>query len=331
MRPLLAPRGSIFVHLDWHAAHYVKLILDEVFGVERFRNEIIWRFRRWPSRARLFQRMHDTIFWYSASAATPPWHQLYEALSPSSLAQWGGKRRVDRRSARGTRYSEAGADPSPGVPMSDVWELPALSAPYGEYLGYATQKPEALIERILAATTDPGDLVADFFCGAGTTPAVAERLGRRWIACDRGPLAVHLTRKRLLSLPTCTPFDECGLGSAEGGGHEDGEGRRAEGGGHEDGEPTAYALHTTVEPPTVTVTLDDATAVATDYWAVDFDYQGRFCPTWRSFRTRRHPGLLAHATHPTPAAGRTTIAVRLVDKAGQSRLLCHPVEIPPRD
>jgi hypothetical protein len=81
----------------------------------------------------------------------------------------------------------------------------------------------------------------------------------------------------------------------------------------------------------VTVTLDDATAVATDYWAVDFDYQGRFCPTWRSFRTRRHPGLLAHATHPTPAAGRTTITVRLVDKAGQSRLSCHRVESPPRD
>jgi DNA modification methylase len=318
MRPLLAPRGSIFVHLDWHAAHYVKLILDEVFGVARFRNEIIWRYRRWPSRARLFQRMHDTIFWYSASAATPPWHQLYEALSPSSLAQWGGQRRVDRRSARGTRYSERGADPSPGVPMSDVWELPALSAPYGEYLGYATQKPEALIERILAATTDPGDLVADFFCGAGTTPAVAERLGRRWLACDSGPLAVHLTRKRLLSLSTCAPFDECGV-------------RSAECGLQEDAAPTGYALHTTVEPPTVTVTLDEVTAAATDYWAVDFDYQGVFCPTWRSFRTRRHPGLLAYATHPTPTAGRTTIAVRLVDHAGQSRLSCRPVEIPRPD
>jgi DNA modification methylase len=321
MRPLLAPHGSIFVHLDWHAAHYVKLLLDEVFGAERFRNEIIWRYRRWPSRARLFQRMHDTIFWYGASDATPPWHQPYEALSPSSLAQWGGKRRVDRRSARGTRYSETGADPSPGVPMSDVWELPALSAPYNEYLGYATQKPEALIERILAATTDPGDLVADFFCGAGTLPAVAERLGRRWIACDSGPLAVHLTRKRLLSLPTCTPFDEygtsaeCGVRSAE-----------CE---TQDAPNTPYAIRHTVAGCTVTVTLDDATAATTDYWAVDFAYEALFCPTWRSFRTRKRPGLLTTGTHTYPAPGPYTLAVRLVDKAGQSRLHYRPVELTP--
>jgi DNA modification methylase len=320
MRPLLAQSGSIFVHLDWHAAHYVKLILDEVFGAERFRNEIIWRYRRWPSRARQFQRMHDTIFWYGASDATPTWHQPYEALSPSSLAQWGGKRRTDRRSARGTRYSETGADPSPGVPMSDVWDLPALSAPYGEYLGYATQKPEALIERILAATTDPGDLVADFFCGAGTLPAVAERLGRRWIACDSGPLAVHLTRKRLLSLPACTPFDECatsaecGVGSGECG--------RAGNTATQDG------IRRTLEGLTVTVTLDDATAATTDYWAVDFAYKDLFCPTWRSFRTRKRPGLLTSATHSYAAPGPYTLAVRLVDHAGQCQLYCYPVETP---
>jgi DNA modification methylase len=314
MRPLLAPRGSIFVHLDWHASHYVKLILDEVFGVERFRNEIIWRYRRWPSRARLFQRMHDTIFWYSASASAPPWHQLYEALSPSSVAQWGGKRRVDRRSPRGTRFSETGADPSPGVPMSDVWEVPALSAPYGEYLGYATQKPEALIERILAATTDPGDLVADFFCGAGTTPAVAERLGRRWIACDSGSLAVHLTRKRLLALSACAPFDECAVAGAEAGSAP-----------APDQPP--IAIRATVKQQTLTVALDEATAAATDYWAVDFARDGLFCPTWHSFRTRKRPALETTATHTYPAAGRATLAVRLVDPTGQSRVYCTPVEI----
>src|SRR5215204_4858069 len=82
-------------------APYLQM-LYEVFGAERFRNEIIWRYRRWPARARLFQRMHDTIFWYSMAPGPTTWHQLYEALSPSSLAQWGGKRRVDRRSSRGT-------------------------------------------------------------------------------------------------------------------------------------------------------------------------------------------------------------------------------------
>jgi DNA modification methylase len=311
LRPLLAPQGNLFVHLDWHAAHYVKLLLDEVFGVERFRNEIVWRYRRWPARARLFQRMHDTIFWYSMAPTPATWHQLYEALSPSSLAQWGGKRRVDRRSPRGTRYSETGAEPSPGVPMSDVWEIPALSAPYGEYLGYATQKPEALVERILMAVTDPGDLVADVFCGAGTLPAVAERLGRHWLACDSGPLAIHLTRKRLLSLPACTPFDELTTNA------ESGRRRKAEFG---------VSVEVGAEGQ-VMLALDPEQAAQVDYWAVDFDYQGAFRPTWRSFRMRKRPALAATCMHQYAAPGGYTVAVRVLNSNGQGSTQLHAIVI----
>jgi DNA modification methylase len=307
LRPLLAPHGSLFVHLDWHAAHYVKLILDEVFGGAQFRNEIIWRYRRWPARSRLFQRMHDTIFWYTVGGAPSTWHQLYEALSPSSLAQWGGKRRVDRQSARGTRYSETGADASPGAPMSDVWEIPALSAPYAEYVGYATQKPEALIARILEATTGPGDLVADVFCGAGTTPVVATQLGRRWLACDSGPLAIHLTRKRLLTLPACPPFDEWRVASGE--------------------EALVPVAVENCMQPGGRVDVELAGAAGVDYWAVDFDYHGVFRPGWRAFRTRKRPTLDSACAHTYPAPGRYILAIRALDRAGQGGMQYHPVVI----
>jgi DNA modification methylase len=216
MRELLAEDGSICVHLDWHVGHYVKLVLDEVFGEVNFRNEIVWRYRRWPSKSKLFQRMHDVIYWYTKNAGENyVWNQLYEELSESSIRQWKGKRRVDMRTERGTRFSETLEEESPGVPMSDVWEISALSAPFSEYLGFDTQKPEALLERIIKACSNEGDLVADFFCGSGTTLAVAEKLGRRWIGCDLSKWAIHVTRKRLLQIEGCKPFEILNLGNYE--------------------------------------------------------------------------------------------------------------------
>ena len=122
MKDLLADTGSIYVHLDWHIGHYVKLIMDEVFGKENFRNEIVWRYRRWPAVSQDFQKMHDVILRYSKTENTV-WAQLYEELSESSLRQWKGKVRVDKRSARGTRFSETLEKESLGVQMSDVWEI----------------------------------------------------------------------------------------------------------------------------------------------------------------------------------------------------------------
>jgi hypothetical protein len=132
---------------------------------------------------------------------------------------------------------------------------------------------------------------------------VAERLGRRWLACDSGALAVHLTRKRLLALPATAPFDEYAADPA---------GEAA---------PATAAYELTIKPPgEVTLTLDPAEAAQIDYWAVDFEYQDRFCPTWRGFRTRKRPALATSCTHTYAAAGPRTLAVRTLDRQGRGGL-----------
>jgi len=199
MKELLANDGSIYVHLDYRMVHYVKLMMDEIFGRENFRNEIVWRYRRWPSPSDDFQRMHDVILRYSKTTNVV-WNQLYEELSESSLKQWKGKIRVDRVSDRGTRFSETLDEESPGAKMSDVWEISQITAPFAEFLNFPTQKPEKLLERIILASSNEGDIVADFFCGSGTLAAVAEKLGRRWVCCDMSKYAIHVTRKRLLDI-----------------------------------------------------------------------------------------------------------------------------------
>jgi DNA modification methylase len=195
---VLKPAGSLYLHCDPTMSHYLKLVLDQVFGVMNFQNEIIWRYRRWPAKQRAFQRMHDVILCYLKARGQPHrWNQLYEELSPSSVRQWKGKLRVDVTSEKGTRHSEIGEKVSPGVPMSDVWEISQITAPYKEYLGYETQKPLALLERIIQASSNEGDVVLDPFCGCGTAVVAAQKLNRRWIGIDITHLAVALMRNRL--------------------------------------------------------------------------------------------------------------------------------------
>ena len=193
---VLKPTGSIYLHCDPTASHYLKLLMDAVFGNKFYKNEIIWRYRRWPSKQRNFQRMHDIIFRYIKSDICK-WNQLYDDFSPSSKKQWKGKLRVDIKNEEGRRHSEVGNMNSPGVPMSDVWEISQLTAPWKEYLGYPTQKPEALLERIIKASSNEGDTVLDPFCGCGTTVTVAEKLKRKWIGIDITHLAVSLMKHRL--------------------------------------------------------------------------------------------------------------------------------------
>jgi len=195
---VLRDTGSLYLHCDPTMSHYLKLVLDQVFGVMNFQNEIIWRYRRWPAKQRAFQRMHDVILCYLKAHGQPHrWNQLYEELSPSSVRQWKGKLRVDVTSEKGTRHSEIGEKVSPGVPMSDVWEISQITAPYKEYLGYETQKPLALLERIIEASSNEGDVVLDPFCGCGTAVVAAQKLNRRWIGIDITHLAVALMRNRL--------------------------------------------------------------------------------------------------------------------------------------
>jgi DNA modification methylase len=203
---LLHPRGSLFLHLDWRASHHGRLMLDELLTPAAFRAEIIWRYRRWPTRTANLQRMHDTLLYYgSGPGAAPVFHTLYEPLAPSTRKTFGTRRqRADF--STGARRPGVLEEESPGAPLSDVWDI-AIVAPSGrERLGYPTQKPEALLERVLRLSSGEGDLVLDCCCGSGTTAAVAERLGRRWIACDQGSVAIQTTLRRLLGRSGVRPL-----------------------------------------------------------------------------------------------------------------------------
>ncbi len=203
MKELLAENGSIYVHLDWHVAHYVKVMMDEVFGYENFRNEIVWRYRRWPAPSKDFQKMHDIILRYSKSDSWI-WNQLYEPKSESTIKAFGDVKLTTEITERGTIKKVRTGEKSQGTNMSDVWEIPMIqgSASMERAItsNYATQKPEALLKRIILASSNEGDIVADFFCGSGTTGAVAEKLGRRWIMSDLSKFAIHTTRKRLMDI-----------------------------------------------------------------------------------------------------------------------------------
>jgi len=200
MKRLLKPNGSILVHCDWHASHYIKIELDKIFEYDNFRNEIVWRYRRWPAKQKNLQRMHDSILWYSKSNdGKHNFKVLYEPLSESTLKADGGLKILNVFDEGGNRIrGKKTGEKSPGAPMSDVWEISLMAPTAKERIGYPTQKPEALMERILETLTNPNDVVADFFCGGGTTAKVAQELNRRWIACDISKIAVSVTRDRIL-------------------------------------------------------------------------------------------------------------------------------------
>jgi DNA modification methylase len=192
----LAPAGSLFVHLDYRAVHYVKVALDRVFGRDLFVNELIWCYAVGGKSRRGFGRKHDTILWY---ARTADWAFYPDAVrvprrggSHMRLVD-GIQEKTDRRTGRVYRYPvHAGKVPE------DWWtDIETLNHSDRERTGYPSQKPERLVERVLAAVTRPGDHVADFFVGSGTTAAVAQRLGRRFTVSDRERAAIETTIQRL--------------------------------------------------------------------------------------------------------------------------------------
>jgi len=201
MRDLLAENGSIYVHLDWHVGHYVKVMMDEIFGAENFRNEIVWWYKSSVHPQKDFQRFHDVILRYSKTDSYI-YNMQYDPYSKATI------RRFDKVDGEGKRYKEVMKRgkrfivymKDQGLPAGDVWDLPFVIGTSQENLPFPTQKPEALLKRIILASSNPGDLVADFFCGSGTTLAVAEKLGRRWIGCDLSKFAIQGTRKRLLNI-----------------------------------------------------------------------------------------------------------------------------------
>jgi site-specific DNA-methyltransferase (adenine-specific) len=198
-RALLAPHGSLVVHVDPKTSHYVRVLGDEIFGPDAFTSEIVWRYRRWPSKTPNFQRVHDVLLrWRKDPRATPRWNQPYEPLAASTLAVWGTKKQRAVVAKDGRRLRSSSTDETTaGVPMGDVWEIGVIAPIARERTGYPSQKPEALLERLVAALTDAGDVVLDPYAGSGTTLAVARRLGRGFVGIDAGPVAIETTRKRM--------------------------------------------------------------------------------------------------------------------------------------
>jgi site-specific DNA-methyltransferase (adenine-specific) len=196
MRRLLTPTGAVYVHLDWRTVHYVKVMLDELFGPESFLNEIIWHYRSGGRPGRWFPRKHDTILLYVKHAGRHFYKSLRGQAYRTKDLLYDEEGRPYKTTRKGRLYFSA-----EGAPVTDVWDIPFLSTVSSERVAYPTQKPEALLERIIEASSREGDLVADFFCGSGTTLVVAKRLGRRYLGCDSNAVAVNLARRRLQSAP----------------------------------------------------------------------------------------------------------------------------------
>ncbi len=282
MHRLLAPHGTLYLHLDWHANAYARLLLDEIFGRDHLLNEIIWVYHGPSAIRRAFNRKHDTILVYvkgeqytfNADAVRQPYHpSTHKTFASSPRAGFGKVPNLKR-----------------GKVPEDWWYFPVVARLHKERSGYPTQKPQALLERILLASSNPGDLVADFFCGSGTTAVVAARLGRRFLAADVTWRAVHVTRTRLIRegaaftlehqesfLPRWKPLD-------------------AEWVHIQDGQ------------------ISLQTPFALDYWEIDDDWDGQIFHSHHQALRARHQAQAANALQVTP---RGNVCIRAVSVEGE--------------
>lgn len=197
MRRLLSSRGLLCVHLDWRTVHYVKVMLDELFGVKQFLNEIIWAYRSGGRPAPWFARKHDTLLLYAKHTGK----HTFNRLRGGAYRTRDLRLTPDGRPYKSTRKGPIEFHPD-GPAVSDVWDIPFMSTVSKERTDYPTQKPQVLLERIVLAASNEGDLVADFFCGSGTTLVVAKRLKRRWLGVDINPEAIAISKRRLAEAKT---------------------------------------------------------------------------------------------------------------------------------
>ena len=217
MKELLSDQGSIYVHLDWHVGHYVKLLLDDIFGKNLFRNEVVWCYDKWVSPSKDFQKNHDVILKYSKSInfISNTIREIDEKRQftldrgyTTNLLKNGEKKLIVYKGQenkpniqeliKSDKFTRVLYKEPEGNPIKDYWVMNILHPKALERTGYLTQKPEALLERIIRASSNENSIVADFFAGSGTTGAVAEKLGRKWIMSDFGKPATMIMRKRLI-------------------------------------------------------------------------------------------------------------------------------------
>ena len=295
MARLLSPDGTLYLHLDWHADACARLLLDEFFGRERLLNEIIWTYHGPSPIRRAFNRKHDTILVYTkgdhytfnADAVRQPYHpNTVKTFESSAKAGFGKIPDLER-----------------GKVPEDWWYFPVVARLHNERTGYPTQKPEALIQRIILASSNPGDLVADFFCGSGTFPLVAARHGRRFLACDGTWRAFHTARSRLTEhgLPfKLLRSENCIIPSAN------------------------SSLKLAIQSDTIRL-LD---APELDYWDVDPAWDGKcFHSAMQARRPNRSGQIPLEIKSPVAL---TTLCVRAVTIAGeQIQLNVQPVSHSP--
>lgn len=285
MARLLAPGGSLYLHLDWHADSYARLLLDELLGAEQFLNEIIWTYHG-PSPIRsAFNRKHDTILVYTkgadytfnADAVRVPYDKsTVKTFAASPKAGFGKVPDLER-----------------GKVPEDWWYFPVVARLHNERTGYPTQKPEALLERIILASSNPGDLVADFFCGSGTSALVAARHGRRFLAIDATARAIHTTRSRLVCLPAA-PFSIS---------------RQTESSRH----PERGPFSARISGRQVLIAPADELA----YWEIDPAWDGQvFKSARQAVRPLRNGGIVASLPLAESKTGRS-ICVRAVTSTGE--------------
>ncbi len=197
MRRALKPSGAIFVHCDWHASHRIRMLLDKVFGDDHFLNEIIWYYRGGGVSKKYFGRRHDNIYYYCKSA---DWFFNADGFRPPYASATVERFAHHIGNVRGSKdYGSQTLHPD-GKHPDDVWELQPIAPSAKERLGYPTQKPEKLLERVLLSGSKEGDIVLDCFCGCGTTLAVAQKTNRKWIGIDISSSAIRLASERLSKL-----------------------------------------------------------------------------------------------------------------------------------
>jgi DNA modification methylase len=299
MRDLLSADGTLYLHLDWRAVHFAKVLLDEIFGAENFVNEIIWVYHGPSPVKSYFNRKHDTILVYGRGnrrAFYPdrvrvPYHPSTHRTFASSPKAGFGKQ----------------PDLLRGKIPEDWWYFPVIARLHSERTGYPTQKPEALLARILQASSAKGDLVGDFFCGSGTTLRVADSLARRWIGCDILPQTISLCQRRL-ALARSAPYT---IESAAGPLPEDSKRIRVQMKIRTEGRRIAVTLAGIRPCP------PDGFPSSLDYWEADFDYRGgairsrdQAAKPWRKGSTE------LTLSHTYPRKGDYQVVIRVICSDG---------------
>ncbi len=311
MHRLLASTGTLYLHLDWHASAYARVMLDEIFGPKRLLNEIIWTYHG-PSPIRnAFKRKHDTILVYTKSTRyTFNADAVRVAYAPRTVKTFASSSRAG--------FGKV-PDLERGKVPEDWWYFPVIARLHRERTGYPTQKPEALIERMLAASTNDGDLVLDPFCGSGTIPAVASRMDRRWMACDIHPLAVQTSYRRLLLAENPFPFTLW---------HADVQAKRDK--LEPEASVQAVGRHVKLTLKSVSGAAETPSAFPGNIvlWEVDWDSSGTaFHSRSQAVRAWRSEHIDLEMEHQYPMDGDRLVGVRAVDAVGNSGVAHLPIHL----